>query len=87
MNLNELLNSIFSAMINQAIANQNSQKVLLPQDQQEAQKKILDAMHDICENIVKIKPEYQSQVRDAAILKIATEIGWINGVKAKEFPD
>ncbi len=52
MNLNELLNSIFSAMINQAIANQNSQKVLLPQDQQEAQKKILDAMHDICENIV-----------------------------------
>ena len=54
MNLNELLNSIFSAMINQAIANQNSQKVLLPQDQQEAQKKILDAMHDICENIVKI---------------------------------
>ena len=79
MNQNELMNSIFSAMVNQAIANTQSQKVLLPQDQQETQDKILDAIHDIVENKAKIKPEYQAQVYNAIVLKIASEIGWSNG--------
>ena len=78
MNQNELMSSIFSAMVNQAIVNTQSQTVLLPKDQQEAQDKILDAIHDIAENRAKIKPEYQAQVYDAIVLKIASEIGWNN---------
>ena len=79
MNQNELINSIFSAMVNQAIANTHSHNVLLPQDQQEAQDKILNAIHDMIENKEKIKPEYQAQVYNAIVLKVASEIGWING--------
>lgn len=79
MNQIELMSSIFSAMVNQAIANTHSQRILLPQDQQEAQDKILDAIHDMIENREKIKPEYQAQVYDAIVLKIASEIGWNNG--------
>lgn len=79
MNQNEWMNNIFSAMVNQAILNQQKSVLPLPKDQQEAQKKILDAIHDLIENKQKIKLEFQSQVFDAAILKIASEIGWING--------
>lgn len=79
MNQNELMNNIFSAMVNQAIMNQQKNVALLPEDQQEAQKKILDAIHDLIENKKKIKPEFQPQVFDAVILKIESETGWING--------
>ena len=79
MNQNEWLMNIFSAMVNQAIRNKQGNIAPLPEDQQEAQKKILDAIHDLIENKQKIKLEYQSQVFDAVILKIATEIGWLNG--------
>lgn len=79
MNQNEWMNNIFSAMVNQAISNQQRSVAPLPEDQQEAQEKILDAIHDLLENKEKIKPEFQSQVFDAAILKIASEIGWRNG--------
>lgn len=79
MNQNELMNNIFSAMVNQAIMNQQKNVALLPEDQQEAQKKILDAIHDLIENKKKIKPEFQPQVFDAVVLKIASETGWING--------
>ncbi len=79
MNQNELMNNIFSAMVNQAIMNQQKNVALLPEDQQEAQKKILDAIHDLIENKKKIKQEFQPQVFDAVVLKIASETGWING--------
>ena len=79
MNQNELMNNIFSAMMNQAIMNQQKNVALLPEDQQEAQKKILDAIHDLIENKKKIKPVFQPQVFDAVVLKIASETGWING--------
>lgn len=79
MNPNEWMNSIFSAMVNQAIMNQQKRVAPLPEDQQEAQKKILDAIHDLVENKEKIKPEFQPQVFDAVILKIAAETGWLNG--------
>lgn len=79
MNQNELMNNIFSAMVNQAIMNQQKNVALLPEDQQEAQKKILDAIHDLIENKKKIKPEFQPQVFDSVVLKIASETGWING--------
>lgn len=79
MNQNELMNNIFSAMVNQAIMNQQKNVALLPEGQQEAQKKILDAIHDLMENKKKIKPEFQPQVFDAVVLKIASETGWING--------
>ncbi|NBH34267.1 hypothetical protein D3Z58_12015 [Clostridiaceae bacterium] len=79
MNQNEWMNNIFSAMVNQAIMNQQKNVALLPGDQQEAQKKIFDAIHDLIENKEKIKPEFRPQVFDAVILKIASETGWING--------
>jgi hypothetical protein len=79
MNQSEWMNNIFSAMVNQAIINQQKSVLPLPEDQQEAQKKILDAIHDLIENKQKIKLEFQPQVFDAVILKIASEIGWMNG--------
>ena len=79
MNQNEFLNSIFSAMVNQAIINQSNYQNPLPPDQQEAQKRILDAIHDLNESGAKIKPEYRQQVWDSAVLKVASEIGWLNG--------
>lgn len=79
MNQNEWMRNILSAMVNQAIMNQQRGVAPLPEDQQEAQKKILDAIHDLIENKQKIKLEYQPQVLDAVILKIASEIGWMNG--------
>ena len=79
MNQSEWINNIFSAMVNQAILNQQKSVLPLPEDQQEAQKKILDAVHDLIENKQKIKLEFQPQVFDAVILKIASEIGWMNG--------
>lgn len=79
MNQNEFLNSIFSALVNQAIVNQNNYQNPLPQDQQEVEKKIMDAIHDLHESSTKIKPEYRQQIWDAAVLKVATEIGWFNG--------
>ena len=79
MNQSEWMNNIFSAMVNQAIINQQKSVLPLPEDQQEAQKKILDAINDLIENKQKIKLEFQPQVFDAVILKIASEIGWMNG--------
>ena len=79
MNQSEWMNNIFSAMVNQAIINQQKSVLPLPEDQQEAQKKILDAIHDLIDNKQKIKFEFQPPVLDAVILKIASEIGWMNG--------
>ena len=79
MNQYELFRSIFSAMVNQALINKNNMHDPLPPDQEEALKRILDALHDLNENKAKIKPEYQSQVIDTIVLKIASEIGWFNG--------
>ena len=83
MTQNEFMSSIFSEMVNrliaQALQNQKAGWQLLPQDQQEAQDKILDAIHDLAETKAKIKPEYQPQVFDAMILKAAAEMGWLHG--------
>ena len=79
MNQSEWMNNVFSAMVNQAILNQQKSVLPFPEDQQEAQKKILDAIHDLIENKQKIKLEFQPQVFDAVILKIASETGWIDG--------
>lgn len=79
MNQNEWMKNVFSMMVNQAILNQQKSVVPLPKEQQEAQKKILDAIHDFIENKKKITPEYLPQVFDAVVLKIAAETGWTNG--------
>lgn len=75
----DLMTFLFSAMVNQAITNQSNNVNLLPSDQQKVQDNILRAIHDLIENKQKIRPEYDAQIRDAAILKLATEIGWFNG--------
>lgn len=79
MNQNEWMNNVFSAMVNQAIMNQQNRVAPMPEDQQQAQKKMMDAIHDLIESKGKIKPEFQPQVFDAVILKIAAETGWTNG--------
>ena len=79
MNQNELWTNIFSAMVNQAIMNQSMHNRPLPQDQREAQEKILNAIHDLCDNKEKILPEYRAQVFDAMVLKRASETGWNYG--------
>ena len=79
MNPNELLNGFISARINQAITNQQNITNPLPPDQQEAETNLLNAIHDISENMAKIRPEYQERVLDAMILKATSEFGWFNG--------
>ncbi len=79
MSEHEFMNTVFSAMVNQAIQNREKWVNPLPQDQEEAQRKILDAIHDLVENRAKIKPEYQTQVLEAAVLKNAAETNWFNG--------
>lgn len=79
MSENQFMNAVFSAMVNQAIQNRENWISPLPQDQEEAQKKILDAIHDLMENKAKIKPEYQTQVFEAMVLKFAVETDWHNG--------
>ena len=79
MSEKQFMNAVFSAMVNQAIQNRENWISPLPQDQEEAQKKILDAIHDLMENKAKIKPEYQTQVFEAMVLKFAVETDWHNG--------
>ncbi len=79
MSENQFMNTVFSAMVNQAIQNRGSWVSPLPPDQEEAQKKILDAIHELVENKAKIKPEYQAQVFEAMVLKFAAETNWHNG--------
>ena len=79
MNENEFMSTVFSAMVNQAVQNRENWVSPLPQNQEEAQKKILDAIHDLVESKAKIKPEYQAQVFQAMILKFAAETNWHNG--------
>ena len=79
MNPNELLSGFISARISQAIANQQSRTNPLPPDQQEAETNILNAIHDMSENMTKIRPEHRAEVIDAMIIKIASEFGWFTG--------
>lgn len=79
MNLEESLKEYISHAINQSIINRENRWIILPKDQQESLNKILDAIHDIKSNTDKIKPEYRPQVSDAMIIKLATELGLLNG--------
>lgn len=78
MNQNDFFYFLFSNAVNQAIMNRQRNTAPLPEDQQEALEKILDAIHDLFENKQKIKNDYQPQAFDAVVLKIAAEIGWSN---------
>ncbi len=75
----EMVKDWFSAMVNQAIINQSNRSEKMPPDQQEAEKKMLDAIHNFIENSAKIRPEYGAQVKDCIVLEIATEMGWVIG--------
>lgn len=79
MSENEFINTVFSAMVNQAIQNRGSWVRPLPEDQEEAKRKILDSIHDLMGNKAKIKPEYQTQVLEEMVLKVAAELNWFNG--------
>lgn len=72
--MNNLVSIMFDNFINQAIINREKQWQQLPEDQQEALDKILDAIHDINENRNKIQSQYQQQALEAIALKIASEM-------------
>ena len=72
--MNTLVSIMFDNFINQAIINREKQWQQLPEDQQEALDKILDAIHDINENRNKIQSQYQQQALEAIALKIASEM-------------
>ncbi len=74
--LRDFFNNAFSAMVNGALMRRAQWPAPLPQDQKEAEEKILQAIHDLFENKEKIQEPYQSQVVDDVVLKIASEIGW-----------
>lgn len=72
--MNFILTSMFNSLVNQAIVNREKQWQQLPQDQQEAQDKMLNAIHDLFENNNKILPQYRQQVLEAMALKIMSEM-------------
>ena len=72
--MNYILSVIFNSLVNQAIVNREKQWQQLPQDQQEAQDKMLNAIHDLIENKNRILPQYQQQVLEAMALKIMSEM-------------
>lgn len=78
MNQAEFIHSIASALINQSLINQSYSQKTLPDDQKKEQENMLKALHDLIEAASKIEPQYQLQVRDTCILKVASEMGWIN---------
>lgn len=80
MNQFDFLNMLLSNAINQSIINTQSRlNMPLPADQQEAQEKMLKAIHDLVSEWGKISPEYKQQVSDTCIAKAAIELGWRNG--------
>lgn len=82
-NMGFLLSQFFSSLVNQSIANTRKQNIKLPQDQQEALDKILEAIHNLNENWSKIAPQYKPVAFHESILKVAAETGWndIRGTK------
>lgn len=78
MNDQSFINKIISDLINQALIRQSQVHLPLPNDQKEAEKKILDAIHDLFEAKKDVKDAYRNQIIDAMIIKIAIELGWIN---------
>lgn len=83
--MDELIRSLLSDKVDESIRNQQYW-VQLPYDQQQVLNEILEEIHDIATGIDKINsnkrkvlPRYIPQVQDAMILKLATELGMING--------
>jgi predicted phage tail protein len=82
--MDELIRSLLSGQINESILNQQYW-VQLPSEQQQILDEILENIHDIAtdmseivSNERKVLPQYQTQFRDAMVLKLATELGMIN---------
>ena len=80
MNQFDFFHVLLSNAINQSIINTQSRlNRSLPEEQQEAQEKMLKAIHDILSEWKKISPEFRQQVSDTCIAKAASELGWRNG--------
>ena len=78
MNEQQLFEELFSRYFNNAIQNQGN-RLPMPGDQQEKERRILDAIHDIISNMYEIDDIYRPQVQRAMILKLAEERGLIGG--------
>lgn len=83
--LTQLLQAFFNDAVNQALIRRENTCGILPQDQQEAINKILNAIHEINENQKIIFQEYRPQAWDAMILKLAAEIGYYNGGTNRDY--
>ena len=79
MNQNEYFMMVFNSLVNQALVNRESNWKALPIDQQQELNKMLNAIHDFIQGKNNIRPEYQAQVFDAVVLKVAAEIGMVVG--------
>ena len=85
--MDEFIRSLLSGQINESILNQQYW-VQLPSEQPQILDEILEDIHDIAtgmnkivSNERKVLPQYQTQFRDAMVLKLATELGMIDGGK------
>lgn len=82
--MEEFVRSLLSNLVNESICNQEYW-VQLPCEQKKVLDEMLAEIHDLVTSMDKIDsngrkvlPQYQAQVRDAMIIKLATELGMIN---------
>ena len=85
--ISDLIRSMISNMIDESIRNRQYW-VQLPADQQQILDEILEKLHDIatdvnkiCSNEHKVLPQYRAQFTDAMAIKLATELGMMDGGK------
>lgn len=83
--MDDLICSLISKGIDESIRNRQNWEQL-PYEQQKALNEILEEIHDIATSVKKITaserkvlPQYQEQVRAAMVIKLATELGMLNG--------
>lgn len=74
MDLNELAKSIINAWVNQALINKENNWRELPTDQAEALDNMLKALDSLIDNRTRISPEYQQQVSEALVIKLASRL-------------
>lgn len=83
--MEDLVRFLISEKIDESITNQQNWGQL-PRDQKQILDEILEAIHDMVTSLNKVYsyehevlPQYKGQFQDAIVIKLATELGMING--------
>ena len=74
MDWNEFAKNTINAWLNQSLVNRENNWRELPPDQGEALNNMLKAFDSLLDNKAKISPEYQQQVFDAVVIKVASRL-------------